>query len=249
MKHIVLTTLRLLIVGIAFIGCGAISDHEMWRSNFAAPTKKYTGPQTVEALMETFDERYTSHASNAKWAAGIETAHSEKRHIAFTLVDMDAKYPRKEWLQMLLNKGITIETFKAYDGYFNIRSALILKEFYTEDDWETVKAEYINTEIQKCQQKYQVKPETEEDWVVFGENRLPAIPGRIYLQKSESGHRIWHMTASEKKETVNGEVIVLNKSPVLSEEQQSNLVNDGVEPVGWEVVYLDAKGNPIPSDK
>ena len=71
-----------------------------------------------------------------------ETLHGEKRHIEFTLADVDTQYPREEWLQMLLNKGITIENFKTYSEYLDLRWNIILEEFYTENDWETVKASY-----------------------------------------------------------------------------------------------------------
>ena len=70
--------------------------------------EKYTGSQTVEALMEAFDARYSSRAVNTKWATASETSYGKKRHLEFTLVDMDAKYSREKWLQMLLNKGIAI---------------------------------------------------------------------------------------------------------------------------------------------
>ena len=254
MKNIALTTLLLLIVGTTFVGCNAILDPKVGRGlGSEAPIEPYTGPQTVEALMEAFDARYSSWAANAKWATASETSYGEKRHLAFTLIDMDAKYPREEWLQMLLNKGITIETFKEYDGYFNIRSALLLKEFHTRDNWKTAKAEYIDTEIQKYQHKHKLVNEAKQavpdikDWTVIGENALPKIPGRIYLQKTESGHWILHTTSSTI-ESENGEIISV-KGPELSEKQKSDLLNEGVEPEGWEVVYLDEKGNPIPIDR
>ncbi len=163
MRNIALTLLLLLVFGATFAGCGTILDTEMRRgSDPETLIEQYLGPQTVEALMTAFDERYTARASNAKWAAAKTTSDNKKHHIEFTLTDMDTKYPREEWLQMLLNKGIMIENFKNYDGYFNIRSSLILKEFYTEDDWETVKADYIDTEIQKYQRKYQLTAEAKQ---------------------------------------------------------------------------------------
>ncbi len=248
MKHIVLTMPLLLIFGITIIGCRAIVAPEVRRaldSEFSI--EKYTGPQTVEALMEAFDARYSSRAVNTKWTTASETSFGEKRHLEFTLADMDAKYPREEWLQMLLNKGITIENFKTYNEYLNVRSDLILKEFHTKDDWETIKVKYIDTQIQKYQDK-QVNSVV-EDWVVLGENRLPAIPGRMYVQKTESGSRIWHTTRSTSK-SWDGKIETLSvKGSELSEKQKSDLLNNGVEPVGWEVVYLDEKGNRVPRDR
>ncbi len=247
MRNIALTLL--LVFGITLAGCGTILDTKMRRgSDIETPTEQYIGPQTVAAVMTAFDERYTARASNAKWAAAKTTSDEKKHHIEFALADMDAKYPREEWLQMLLNKGITIENFKNYDGYFNIRSALILKEFYSEDDWETVKVDYIDSEIQKYQRKHQLTTEAKQaipdvkDWIVIGENALPNIPGRIYLQKTESGYQFHRTSATIRSE--NGEIISA-KGPKLSKQQESDLVHKGVEPEGWEVVYLDEKGNPI----
>lgn len=253
MRNIALTLLLLIVFGVTSAGCGTLSDIEMRRrSGLETPIEQYVGPQTVEALMTAFDERYTARASNAKWAAAKTTSDNKKYHIEFTLADMDAKYPREEWLQMLLNKDITIENFKNYDGYFNIRSALILKEFYTEDDWETVKADSIDTEIQKYQRKHQLTTEAKQaipdvkDWIVIGENALPNIPGRIYLQKTESGYQLHKTSVTIRSE--NGEIISA-KGTKLSKQQESDLVHKGVEPEGWEVVYLDEKGNPIPLNR
>ena len=248
MKHVILTTLLLLIFGIAIVGCSTIVEPEMRRAlGHESSIEKYTGPQTVEALMEAFDARYSSRAVNTRWATTSEMPYDKKRHLEFTLVDMDTKYPREKWLQMLLNKGITIENFEAYNKCLKVRSDLILKEFHTKDDWETVKAAYIDTQIQKYQDK-QVNPAV-EDWVVLGENRLPVIPGRMYVQKTESGSRIWHTTRSTSK-SWDGKISLYSvKGPELSEKQKSDLLNNGVEPVGWEVVYLDEQGNYTPQDR
>ncbi|MXV76033.1 hypothetical protein F4Z99_17385, partial [Candidatus Poribacteria bacterium] len=143
MKYVVLTTLLLLIFGITIIGCRAIVAPEVRSAlDSESSIEKYTGPQTVETLIEAFDARYSSRAVNTKWSTASESSYGEKRHIEFTLADMDAKYPREKWLQMLLNKGITIEDFETYNEYLNVRSDLILKEFHTKDDWETVKVKY-----------------------------------------------------------------------------------------------------------
>ena len=248
MKHVVLTMPLLLIFGTTIIGCRAIVAPEMRRAlDSESSIEEYTGPQTVEALMEAFDTRYSSPTVNTKWSTVSETSFGEKRHLEFTLVDMDAKYPREEWLQLLINKGIMIQNFEAYNEYLNVRSDLILKEFHTKDDWETVKVKYIDTHIQKYQNK-QANPSV-EDWVVLGENRLPVIPGRMYVQKTESGSRIWHTTRSTSKSWDGKTEILSVKGTELSEKQKSDLLNNGVEPVGWEVVYLDEKGNYTPQDK
>lgn len=248
MKHVVLTMPFLLIFGITIIGCRAIVAPEVRKAlDSESSIEEYTGPQTVEALMEAFDVRYSSRAVNTKWTTASETSFGEKRLLEFTLADMDAKYPREEWLQLLINKGIMIQNFEAYNEYLSVRSDLILKEFHTKDDWETVKVKYIDTHIQKYQDKQ--ANSAVEGWVVLGENRLPVIPGRMYVQKTESGSRIWHTTRSTSKSWDGKTDILSVKGTELSEKQKSDLLNNGVEPVGWEVVYLDEKGNYIPQDR
>lgn len=248
MKHVVLTMPFLLIFGITIIGCRTIVAPEVRKAlDSESSIEEYTGPQTVEALMEAFDVRYSSCAVNTKWTTASETSFGEKRLLEFTLADMDAKYPREEWLQLLINKGIMIQNFEAYNEYLSVRSDLILKEFHTKDDWETVKVKYIDTHIQKYQDKQ--TNSAVEGWVVLGENRLPVIPGRMYVQKTESGSRIWHTTRSTSKSWDGKTEILSVKGTELSEKQKSDLLNNGVEPVGWEVVYLDGKGNYTPQDK
>ena len=234
MRYTVHIFLFSLILGVIFVGCYLKLDSKV-------KTERYTGPQTVEALMKTFDARYSSHERTTT----SEILHGEKRHIAFTLADMDTKYPREEWLQMLLNRGIAIENFKTYSEYLNIRSDLILEEFYTENDWEIVKASYIDTLIQEHQlitEANQANPEMEE-WIVIGENAVPQVPGRIYVQKTESTADIWHTTRATTN-SENGEHISV-KGPELSDKQKLHLLNTRVPPAGWKVVYVDENGTPI----
>ena len=230
----------LLILGSAFVACYLKTDLNV-------DTAKYIGPQTVEALMGTFDGRYSS--TSAKWATTSETPSGKKRHLEFTLADMDAKYPRDEWLQLVLNKGITVENFKDYSGYLNVRSDIILKEFHTKndwqrEDWETIKAGYIDAQIREYQlisEAKQANPEV-KDWIVVDENALPNIPGVIYVQKTESTANIWHTSSTTTSE--HGEIISVEGSE-LSEKQKLNLLNTGVAPKGWKTVYVDEDGNPI----
>lgn len=223
----------LLILGSAFVACYLKSDLNV-------DTEKYTGPQTVEALMVTFDGRYSS--TDAKWAS--ETSNGGQRYIEFTLADMDTKYPRDEWLQILLNKGIAIDNFKDYSGYLNIRADLILEEFCKGTDWKIVKAAYMDTQIREYQlisEAKQANPEV-NDWIMVDENALPNIPGVIYVQKTESTANIWYTSSTTTSE--RGEIISAEGSE-LSEKQKLNLLNTGVTPKGWKTVYVDEDGNPI----
>ncbi len=153
--------------------------------------------------------------------------------IEYTQGDVDAKYPRDQWIQMLLNKGVRIEDNKDYKEYLDIRINLFPKEYLADDDADSSEqSAYIDKEIQKFQRIQEARRTNPDvkDWTVIGENALPSIPGRMYVCKTESGYKI------ESKTTSHGE-------PKLSEEQRTDLQNKGIEPEGWEVVYIDEKGN------
>ena len=87
-----------------------------------------------------------------------------------------------------------------------------------------------------------VTPEIDK-WIVIGENALPQVPGRIYVQKTKSTANIWHTTRSVA-DSETGEILSPEGSE-LSERQRLNLLNTGVIPKGWKVVYVDENGNPI----
>ncbi len=139
----------------------------------------YTGQQSVQALMEAFDAIYNrdhlkttvivSHnAGGGTFSTSILTTGEVnlpdkinsikgKRYVSqFTTAEIDARYPRATWLQMLLNKGVTIDSFSQYASYLskrhtlaflednpNLRKARLLGIPLT-DDWQTYKTAYIN---------------------------------------------------------------------------------------------------------
>lgn len=159
MRYTVRIFLFLFILGIILVGGYLKLDSK-------AKTERYTGPQTVEALMEPFDDRYSSHETET----AAETLYDETRHIAFTSTETEA-------------------------------------------------------------------------WIVIGESALPQVPGRIYVQKTESTANIWHTTRSVANSETGGGCSITGLE--LSERQRLNLLNTGVVPKGWEVVYVDEDGNPI----
>ncbi|RKU27821.1 hypothetical protein C6499_11345, partial [Candidatus Poribacteria bacterium] len=96
-------------------------------------SKEYTGPQTVQALMYIFDEAYNrkhsrtvltvfSKASIAEIKrnemmgihAWSELLSKEGVPITFKDREIDARYPRTAWLQLLLERGVTIESLMDY---------------------------------------------------------------------------------------------------------------------------------------
>lgn len=120
--------------------------------------KKYTGPQNARELMQTFNADYNrGHAKTEvnlhRKGVGIETANYVS---TFTEREIDARYPREEWLQHLLDGGVTIENFGDYSRYLSKRHTLALLEdnpnlqqlgildIPPTTDWETYKAAYMD---------------------------------------------------------------------------------------------------------
>ena len=120
--------------------------------------KKYTGHQNAQELMKALDADYNkghrkTEVSLSRKDNGIET---ESYSSNLTISEIDARYPRAEWLQLLLERGIIIGTLYEYASNLSQRHALALLEdnpnlwqsgildIPPTDDWETYKAAYIN---------------------------------------------------------------------------------------------------------
>ena len=88
--------------------------------------EKYIGPQTVKALMKVFNEAY-NHKHESTTVQIFRKANKTKTNSEvnqFTITEIDARYPREVWFQMLLDKGITIENFGEYASYLSKRYTL-----------------------------------------------------------------------------------------------------------------------------
>ena len=121
-------------------------------------SKKYTGPQNAQEIMDALDSDYNSGLLKAEVSVFREvgekkiTIHSSN----LTMREIDARYPRAEWLQLLLDRGITIENFHNYSVHLLKRHTLAFLEDNPDlrhleifdipptDDWETYKAAYID---------------------------------------------------------------------------------------------------------
>ena len=88
--------------------------------------EKYDGPQTVKRLMNAFDAAYNQKFSKARvivlWDG---VTYSSELAISG---EIDARHSRVEWLQMLLQRGITIENFSDYRKYLSKRHTLAFLE-------------------------------------------------------------------------------------------------------------------------
>ena len=172
-------TLGLAIFGMVFtyltangheIGSPNIQLREHIELDAKAPFvyKKYPGPQNVQELMKALDADYNQSLAKTRVSvSGKFTAKTTKTGKVtgaktttyssdLTLSQIDARYPRAEWLQLLLNKGITIDDSLEYASLLSKRYTLALWEDNPDlqqsglldipptDDWETYRAAYID---------------------------------------------------------------------------------------------------------
>ncbi len=166
-RKIVMPMFTLLIVmGFAFF---FVSQADSFTFSFGETTEfkqippdlpeEYSGPQTVQALMNIFDAQYNRvHLRTTITISANQHSQSSK----FTNEEIDARYPRSEWLKTLLDKGFTIQNFRNYAYCLSKRHILaflednpdfwktgfhgmtVLSDMPVTDDWETYKAAYFD---------------------------------------------------------------------------------------------------------
>jgi hypothetical protein len=164
-KNIVIILTLLAVLGIiTFIESQAddytFSETMEFKPITPALPEVYTGPQTVPALMTAYDAEYDRR--HPRTTVSISGGKSSQ----LTVAEIDTRYPRAAWLQMLLKKGITIKNFHEYASALSKRHTLVFLEDNPDlrksgflgmpltDDWETYKDAYIdklvsiNTQIQ-----------------------------------------------------------------------------------------------------
>lgn len=130
---------------------------------FTYKSNRIIVPQTVKALRDAYDEKYNEKYAITSGSVGykIEGKPVFKYEVPLPMSEVDAKYPRDKWLQMLLAKGITIDNFEEYSAYLSKRDELVELEKHPEvwslrlfgiaptDDWETYKAAYLKQMFEK----------------------------------------------------------------------------------------------------
>ncbi len=152
------------------IGASSMQLREHIELDAKAPFvyKKYTGPQNAQELMKALDADYNQSLAKTKvsvsgkftaktTSAGKGTDPKTTTYSSdLTLSEIDARYPRTEWLQLLLDKGITIDDSFEYASLLSKRYTLALFEDNPDlqqsgllgippaDDSETYKAAYID---------------------------------------------------------------------------------------------------------
>ena len=148
--------------GSKYNGPHNVQEEQLWGGALNVPKyigSKYNGPQNVQELMNALDVDYNNRLANIKVSiSGKFTTGSKTTTYSsdLTISEIDARYPRAEWLQLLLDKGITINDSHEYASLLSKRYTLALLEDNPDlqqsgvlgipptDDWATYKAAYIN---------------------------------------------------------------------------------------------------------
>lgn len=131
-------------------------------SDVPASTRQYTGPQNAQELVNALDADYNGGRPKTEVSILHKVGRRKKTYSSnLTEAEIDARYPRAEWLQMLLDRGITIENFGAYSHALLQRHTLIFLEdtpnlrqlkildIPPTDDLETYKAAYLDMLFQR----------------------------------------------------------------------------------------------------
>ena len=182
----------------------------------------YQGPQTPDALISEFGEKYLEeYPKSSEW---------------------DTHYPVEDWLQNLLNKGVEFKEFKDYSYYVGLRRNLIrLKD--KPDQWqsgnwgipitnnfETYEEGYIDRKIWEDSIVKQVRSEYLNEPLVsvffpshHPEKYLPTIGETTFVRRKGDAMSTW--------------------GAMLTKEQMDNLLYKGIEPEDVEIVYIDDEYN------
>jgi hypothetical protein len=187
------------------------SELDLSENHEETETLKHEGPQTVEALLGSFEE-------------------------VLVYPGIDGMYPQSEWVEMLLDRGIVIKDFTDYSGYLSARQTLVYFEnnpaiwqsgeagILPTEDWETFKASFIDRHIWQYEHIKAAKasdPEVTGGFFVGPEQRtfLPFKPGRVYVSRFEGGAFFYGESLTAK--------------------QEFELLCKGIQPRGYDIVYID----------
>ncbi len=181
------------------------------------PLARYTGPQTVEALMAAFDEKF-------------DRPYLDKK--------VDEKYPRAEWLAILLEKGFMFGDYGDYSLFMSLRWSLIhfeengdwvkgIRGVPPTDDWETFKDAYIDRKIweeRQIQAAQQIDPEVFGGLFTGPDGRtyLPGRANRVYVERGRKS-------------------AFFHGAP-LTMVQECMIILFGIAPKGYEIIYIDENG-------
>ena len=208
---------------------GSIFPDTLFGIPQVAPDKlfDYEGPQTAEALIAEYDQRW------------INTSSQSVR-------DWDAHYPKAAWIDRIVSMGGEFQEMRDYDFYLKLRRDLI-KHKETPEKWhsgafgippttnfEAYESAYISRKIWENQMRKKVRsdyPNEPRITTFFPSSQpdkyLPVVGNMTYVYRNpnSSGMKTY--------------------GTLLTPKQITNLRNKGIEPEGVEVVYIDDEYNVL----
>ena len=219
----------LLIMAVTLCLCAVVSCFLIVEE----PPVKYEGPQTPEAILEAFVD--------------IRLPHPSTKPIQM----LNDHYPKTEWLQMLLDKGVVIEDADDFRSYLYIRIHLFHEESKPEkwwggyygiprtDDWETYKTAYIDRKIWEHQQ---LKAAQQKNRNVVRVDFLGADGNTVIPITNSSKYATVTITRHEGMGAGGG----ITGGGRLSEKQRFDIFYKGKHPWGWKIIYVDEANNVLP---
>ena len=188
----------------------------------STPKSMYEGPQTVEAIMAEFDDKYRSNA------------------------EKDELYPRDSFLQRVLDKGVVIKESSDYSYWMQQRGMLLYKKDHP-DDWKSgsfgippttdfteYEEEFLERQVWEHSIIQQVSESNPGQSVSV---YFPSSHPDVYLPKV--GRMTYVYRSGSRTETTGS---------LLTKEQFDNLVHKGIEPEDIEIVYIDEDYNVLSED-
>ena len=183
----------------------------------------YEGPQTTEALMAAYDASY------------VKLFPKTLRY--------DEHYPREEWLQRILDKGIMIENATDYDYYMKSRFYLI----QARDNPNRWQSGLYGVPAVSSLDAYEDAFIQRKRWErqVYKDFRAanPNTSGTIYFPES---HPDKYLPVTGKMTYVHRDGPVTRSwGTHLTDEQRNALHYQGVHPEGIDIVYVDKDYNVL----
>ena len=167
----------------------------------------YDGPQTVKGLMNAFDAAYNQKFSKAKvvalWDGVVYSSELAVRG------EIDARHSRVEWLQMLLQRGVTIADFDDYRIYLSKRHTLAFLEDNPDlqkigfrgmpvtDDPEAYKVAYIDKLVAKRIEDHKKQIERARKRIARAKERI--VHAKEHLNPKQVEHARKQIEAATKQ--------------------------------------------------
>ena len=202
---------------------GSILPDSLFGIPTVAPDKlfDYEGPQTAEALMAEYDQRWINTTSQR-------------------VLDYDEHYPKAAWIDRIVSMGGKFQEMRDYDFYLKLRGDLIFHKTQQErwrsgafgipptTNFEEYEAAYINRKIWENQIRKKVRADYPDEHRIttffpgsHPDKYLPVVGNMTYVyRRLNSGAMRTYGT-------------------MLTQEQKKNLRDKGIEPEGIEIIYID----------